>query len=145
MRLSFLLARVAARTGLAAWHQRFVLLGAVAAVGVLGFYQQSTVTVPTQTVEGDCADTTMAAVSTIDDAKSRAAYDCLDPSMRHSSLETFVAGMHESDMPRGRVARVGDKGTPDGGRIVFFTIEAQGQAVGYMVYLNSRGKVIRVE
>jgi hypothetical protein len=145
MRLSFILARIAARTGAAVWSQRLGWLGAVVAVAVLGVYQFS-YAVPTPAAgESDCADTTMAAVTKVDDEMSRAAYDCLDPSMRHSSLEMFVAGMHESDMPRGHVSRVGDKGTPDGGRIVFFTIEAQGQAVGYMVYLNNRGKVIRVE
>jgi hypothetical protein len=48
-------------------------------------------------------------------------------------------------LPKGVVSRVGDKGTPDGGRIVFYTIEAAGQSVGYIVYLNNAGLVQKIE
>jgi hypothetical protein len=65
--------------------------------------------------------------------------------MRNTSEDQFVAGMHQRDNPRGRFNRVGDQRTPDGGHIVFYTVEQQGQAVGYIVYLNAQGKVTRVE
>jgi hypothetical protein len=53
--------------------------------------------------------------------------------------------MLRRDVARGRVNRVGDQRTPDGGHIVFYTVEQHGQAVGYIVYLNSQGKVVKVE
>jgi hypothetical protein len=48
-------------------------------------------------------------------------------------------------MAHGQVSRVGDQRTKDGGRIVFFTVEQKGQAVGYIVYLDPTGKVLKVE
>jgi hypothetical protein len=53
--------------------------------------------------------------------------------------------MQERGMAHTQVSRVGDQKTKDGGRIVFFTVEQQDTAVGYIVYLDPIGKVIRVE
>jgi hypothetical protein len=95
---------------------------------------------------GDCADLAMAAVTSVDDATARAAYECLSPSMRNTTEEDFVAGMQQRDVQQhGQVSRVADQRLRTGGRIVFFTVEQQGQSVGYMVYLDATGKVIRVE
>jgi hypothetical protein len=143
MRLSFILARIAARTGVAVWRHRFGMLGALLVVGALGVYEL-TYAVPS-VANGDCADMTMAAVTTDDDQTAHAAYACLGPGMRNATEDQFVAGMRQRALARGRASRVGDQRTPDGGHIVFFTVEQQGQAVGYIVYLNSQGKVVKVE
>ena len=66
--------------------------------------------------------------------------------MRRSGEDAFVQTLHQrGELPKGRVSRVGDQKTPDGGRIVFYTLEAQGTAVGYIVYLNAQGKIVKVE
>ena len=53
--------------------------------------------------------------------------------------------MRQRDAKRAHVNRVGDQRTADGGHIVFYTVEQQGQAVGYIVYLNAQGKIVKVE
>jgi hypothetical protein len=143
MSLAFILARITARSGAAFWRHRFAWLGAVVVIGSLGVYQWS-YAVPTVS-NGDCADTAMAAVTTKDDQTAHAAYACLGPGMRNTSEDLFVAGMHQRDTLRAHVNRIGDQRTADGGHIVFYTVEQQGQAVGYIVYLNPQGKVIKVE
>jgi hypothetical protein len=66
--------------------------------------------------------------------------------MRRSGEEAFVQTLHQrGEMPKGTVNRVGDQPTPDGGRIVFYTLQAQGTAVGYIVYLNQQGLVEKIE
>jgi hypothetical protein len=141
--MSFILARIAARSGVALWRNRFAWLGALVVIGALSVYEL-TYAVPTVS-NGDCADTTMAAVTKADDQTAHAAYACLGPNMRNATEDQFVAGMLRRDVARGRVNRVGDQRTPDGGHIVFYTVEQHGQAVGYIVYLNSQGKVVKVE
>ncbi len=143
MRLSFILARIAARTGVAFWRNRLAWLGVLVVVGALGVYELS-YAVPSVS-NGDCADMTMAAVTNADDQTAHAAYACLGPNMRSATEDQFVTGMHQRNIARGRVNRVGDQRTPDGGHIVFYTVEQQGQAVGYIVYLNAQGKVVKVE
>ncbi len=140
--------RIAARTGVAIWRQRTtLLLGAVALAG-LSVYQIGFAgpTNPAVSTNDDCADTAMAAVAQIDDDKARAAYNCLGQDMRRSGEQQFVETLHDrGDLPKGRVSRVGVHSTPDGGRIVFYTIEAGGQAVGYIVYVGSDGLVQKIE
>ena len=143
MRMSFILARIAARTGVAIWRHRFGMLLAGLLVGGLGVYEL-TYAVPS-VANGDCADVTIAAVTTADDQAAHAAYACLAPTIRSATEDQFVAGMHQRSMAGGRANRVGDQRTPDGGHIVFYTVEQQGQAVGYIVYLNAQGKVVKVE
>jgi hypothetical protein len=143
MRWSFILGRIAARTAVALWRHRIGLLVAMVSLGALSLYEW-TYAGPS-TANGDCADTTMAAVTRVDDDMARAAYACLQSNMRNTSEESFVAGLHQRDMAQGQVSRVGDQKTKNGGRIVFYTVEQQGTAVGYIVYLDPTGKVIRVE
>jgi hypothetical protein len=128
----------------ALWRHKLLWLFAVLSVAALGAYQ-FTLASPPNITGGDCADTAMAAVTRPDDETARAAYHCLVPSMRNTSEDAFVAGMHERAMPRGQVSRLGDQRTRDGGRIVFFLVAAPGEDVGYMVYLNAAGQIIRVE
>ena len=88
----------------------------------------------------------MQAVSRVDDAVAHAAYDCMSPTMREGDEQEFVQSMHaRGDMPTGNVDRVGDKRQSDGSRIVFYTVEAGGTAVGYIIYLDSNGKVEKIE
>src|SRR5882762_8869126 len=140
MRMSFILARIA----VAVWRNRLGWLGALVIVGASGVYEL-TYAVPSVS-NSDCADMAMAAVAKTDDVTAHAAYACLGPNMRSASEDQFVAGMRERDVKqRAQVNRVGDQRTSDGGHIVFYTVEQQGQAVGYIVYLNAQGKVIKVE
>ena len=74
-----------------------------------------------------------------------AAYACLGPAMRNTTEDQFVAGMKARDVPRGRFNRVAEERTSDGGEIVFYTVQSQGPAIGYIVYLNAQGLVVKVE
>jgi hypothetical protein len=143
MRLSFVLARVTSRTGIAIWRHRFVALIAAMAVGALGLYEltYARAGVPV----GDCADATMASMTTSTEDAARAAYACLSPRLRSSTEAAWIADMQQRQTPRGRVSRIGDQPTQDGGRVVFFLVVTPGQDVGYIVYLDPMGKVKTVE
>ena len=143
MSLPFILSRIAVRTGVALWRHRLAVIGAALLAGAFGVYEMSFA--GPSVVNGDCADTTMAAVTRVDDAAARAAYACLGPAMRNTSEDQFVAGMHQRALAHAQVSRVAEQRTGDGGRIVFFTVENQGTEVGYLVYLDARGKVVKVE
>jgi hypothetical protein len=120
-----------------------MLIGAVL-VGAFSVYEL-TFAGPSVT-NGDCADTTMTAISRVDDNAAHAAYACLGAAMRTTSEDTFVAELHKRAIETGKFDRVGERPTADGGRIVFFTVEGGGgPAVGYIVYLNAQGKVIKIE
>ena len=43
------------------------------------------------------------------------------------------------------VARVGDYRSPQGGSMVYYAVDANGQSVGYIVYLGQDGKVLKIE
>lgn len=143
MRVSYVLGRIFVRTGVALWRHRIAWLLAALVVSSLGLY--SLTAAEPSVANGDCADTTMAAVAKVDDATAHAAYNCLGPGMRRTSEDAFVSMLHQRDLPKGQVNRVGDHRTADGSRIVFFTVEAQGQSVGYIVYLDPQGLVEKVE
>jgi hypothetical protein len=140
---AYILARIAARTGVAVWRHRIAWLGATLAVAALGLYQLTYAT--PSVVNGDCADTTMAAITKVDDNMARAAYACLGPGMRNTDEQGFIDSMHMRGTSTGRLTRVGEQHTSDGGSIVFYTVEGQGPPVGYIVYLSSQGKVVKVE
>src|SRR5579884_1633845 len=132
MHAPYVLTRVAVRTAVALWRHRLAwLIGIVASLG-LGAYQLSYAR--PSVVNGDCADTTMAAIARVDDATARAAYACLSPSMQRTSEDAFVSQLRQRDLPDAHVTRVGQKDMPDGSRIVFFTLQATDQAAGYIVY-----------
>jgi hypothetical protein len=143
MHWSFVLARIVARTAAALWRHRLAWLVVALSASAIGLYGLSYAG-PTA-ANGDCADAAMAAVTSVDDATAHAAYACLGATMRSTTEDAFVAGMHQRDPGKRQVSRVADQRTRDGGRIVFYTVEQQGQAVGYIVYLDAEGKVIRVE
>ena len=82
------------------------------------------------------------------DARNGERHDCNVLILSIGKSERGFAAMDDQEqrnIARGRVNRVGDQRTPDGGHIVFYTVEQQGQAVGYIVYLNPQGKVVKVE
>jgi hypothetical protein len=147
MRVSTILAHIAGRTGIAVWRHRFALLtGAVVVAGLtvyqIGFAGPTSLT----TASSDCGDIAMNAVAQVSDEAARAAYRCLGDEMKRSGEQQFVDSLHDrGDIPKGRVSRVGEHSTPDGGRIVFYTVEAGGTAVGYIVYLDARGLVAKIE
>jgi hypothetical protein len=149
MAVSTILAHVAARTGAALWRNRMGWLGGAVVAAGLGVYQlgfAGPTTTDGAAAGSDCAETTMQAVAKVDDQTAHAAYQCLGQSMRRSGEDAFVETLHQrGELPRGHLNRIGDQSTPDGGRIVFYTLEAQGTAVGYIVYLNAEGKVERIE
>ncbi len=146
MRSSSIAGRVLARTGVALWRNRFAWAFGLVALAAVSVYQVGFAGPTISTSNGDCADTTMAAVAQIDDDKARAAYQCLGESMKRSGEQQFVETLHErGELPKGHVSRVGDHRTADGGRIVFYTVEAAGQAVGYIVYVDAAGFVQKIE
>src|SRR6266516_2271811 len=110
MRWSFILARIGARTGVALWRHRFGMLATVLVVGALGVYEL-TYALPS-VANGDCADMTMAAVTSADDQTAHAAYACLGPGMRHATAAQFVACMQRREITRGPVTRLRDQRTP---------------------------------
>ena len=144
MQPSHILGRITVRTGVAIWRHRISWLVGALVVSVLGLYQL-TAAAPASVSTSDCADTTMAAVTKVDDTTARAAYNCLGPSMRQTSEDVFVATLHQRKLPKGTFSRIGDHRARDGSRIVFYTVEAAGQSVGYIVYLNPQGLVEKVE
>ena len=127
------------------WRHRLAWLTAGLVVAAFSIYEMSFA--GPSVVNGDCADTAMAAVTRADDATARAAYACLGPGMRSTTEDQFVASLHQrlQDVPHGQVIRIAEQRTSDGGRIVFFTVQGQGPAVGYIVYLDAHGKVTKVE
>jgi hypothetical protein len=145
MRPSFIAAHVAARVGVALWRQRITLLLLAGALAGLTAYQLGFAG-PTTPASVDCADTAMNAVAQVDDEAARAAYQCLGDEMRISGEQQFVDSLHDrGNVPKGRISRVADHRTADGGHIVFYTVEAAGQAVGYIVYLDPSGLVQKIE
>ena len=146
MRASTVLAHIATRTGVAVWRHRTTWLLCTVVVAGLAVYEVGFAGPTTAGANNDCADTTMAAVAKIDDDAARAAYHCLGDAMKRSGEQQFVETLHQrGDLPDGKVSRVGDHRTIDGGRIVFFTVEAGGQSVGYIVYMNKSGLVDKIE
>jgi hypothetical protein len=143
---SVILARVAARSGVALWRHRIAVLLVALIVSALGIYEfgYAGPTLPTSS-GGDCADTAMAAMTRGDPDTAHAAYACLGSPMRNTSEEAFVSNMRAPDSGPLQVNRIGDQRAKDGSRIVFFAVEQQDTAVGYIVYLDPAGKIIRVE
>jgi hypothetical protein len=143
MPLKLILSRVAVRTGLAIWRHRFMWLIGALVIGGTGAYQLASA--GPAVVNGDCADTTMVAVTTTNDAAARAAYACLNPGLRSATEDQWVQGMRQRGWPSAQFSRVADSRTNDGGAIVFYTVRRQGESVGYIVYLDPQGRVRGVE
>jgi hypothetical protein len=145
-----LLGRVVLRTGVALWRHRVAVIVAGLLVVAFSAYELTFAGPSSATAGpvggGDCADTAMQALTHVTDASARAAYACLGPQMRTTSEDEFVSTMVQRAAGNGQADRVADRHTPDGGKIVFYTVSAGNTpAVGYIVYLDSNGKVAKVE
>ena len=147
----FVLGRVALRAGVALWRQRLGLIVAGLLVVAFGAYELTFAGQSASSSTGgsgsDCADTAMTALTHVTDSTARAAYACLGPQMRTTTSEDqFVATMQQRAVGAGQADRIADRHMPDGGKIVFYTVSAGDMpAVGYIVYLDANGKVIKVE
>jgi hypothetical protein len=95
----------------------------------------------------DCADTAMAAVADKSPTAAQRAYQCMDPSFQQRVPEqVFVQQMQAQALPNVQnLERVGDYHSPGGGTMVYYAVDASGRSVGYIVYLGSNGKVLRIE
>jgi hypothetical protein len=144
----YLLGRIGLRLGIGLWRHRLGLILAGLVVMAFGAYEFTFAGPnPSTSSGGDCADTAMAALTHVTDASARAAYECLGAPMRTSSEDQFVASLQQrAAQADGQASRVADRHTPDGGKIVFFTVSAGDMpSVGYIIYLDPNGKVIKVE
>ena len=144
-------ARVAARLGYGLWRHRIALLGSAILVGALATFEISAAGpgVTDNGSGGDCADTTMTALTRGTDDAARAAYACLDPSLRSGQGEDAFVRAVQQRSSAGRqthATRVADHPTADGGLVVFYTVDIGRESVGYIVYLDGRtGKVTRID
>ena len=152
----FLLRRVAARAGAGMWrHRGGVLLAAVATAAIGGFValnplSQGSLALgvgPTGITSSDCADTAIAAIADKSPNAAQNAYQCMDPAFQQRVPEqVFVQQIQTQSLSNVmNVARVGDYKTPAGGSMVYYAVDANGQSVGYIVYLGQDGKVLRIE
>lgn len=135
------------------WHKRGTVLFALAAVAVLTGYLALGPTsmgigvAAAGYANSDCADTAMAAIANRSPGAAQQAYQCMDPSFQQRVPETaFVQQVQAQAVQNvNSVARVGNYTSPTGGSIVYYAVNANGQSVGYMVYLGQDGKVLRIE
>ena len=153
-----LLRRVAARAGIGVWRHRGGVLLALAVTAALGGYMALSVPADgsvalgfpggsSATVASDCADTAMAAVANKSPSAVQGAYQCMDPSFQQRVPEqVFVQQMRSQALSNvASVARVGDYHSPQGGSMIYYAVDANGQSVGYIVYLGQDGKVLKIE
>lgn len=145
------LQRVAVRTSAAVWRQRYLALAGLVAVSGFGVFQvTSAAPMRTQSAAAagtDCADLAMKAVAKKDPQIANEAYGCLGEEFsRGMSQEQFVRSMSARGVPAAEhLERVADRGTPDGGHIVFYLVGNRSGSVGYIVYLDRAGKVQKIE
>ena len=144
MSRAFVLGRIASRAGIGLWRHRIALI--VAGLVTVAFGAYSMTFARPSVTSGDCADTAMQALTHVNDASARAAYACLGAAMRTTSEDQFVATLQQQAVSSAQANRVADRHTPDGGKIVFYTVSAGNlPSVGYIVYLDHEGKISKVE
>jgi len=152
---SAVLRRVAARSGAGIWRHRGGVLVALAlsaaSLGYLAF--GSSMQIPLAIGAGqsassaDCADTAMAAIADKSPSAAQRAYQCMDPSFQQRvSEQVFVQQVQAQALPNvSSVSRVGDYRSQTGASLVYYAVDANGQSVGYIVYVAPGGKVLRIE
>lgn len=156
MQRSAVFQRVAYRTGVAGWRNRGSwLLAALVLAGVAGGYAalqaRERVEVAGRQSTGpgpDCADLVMAYVAWGEPDAGRRAYDCLGGPVAAAYTETEWRRQFSGNSQHregATLSRVGEHATADGGRLIFYSLDRRDGSVGYVVYLGSRGKVLRVE
>ncbi|MBV9898902.1 MAG: hypothetical protein JO020_32505 [Chloroflexi bacterium] len=148
--------RVVARTGAGLWrHRGGVLLALALSAACVGYTAFSGVSLGQPLALGaasptssDCADTAMAAIADKSPTAAQRAYQCMDPSFQQRVPEqTFIQQLQAQALPNvSTVSRVGDyRSQTTGGEMVYYAVDANGQSVGYIVYLGQTGKVLRIE
>ena len=153
----YMLRRVAARAGVGVWRHRGGVLLATAVSVALGAYTAMTWSggaplslsqAGSVAASTDCADTAMAAIADKSSAAAQRAYQCMAPAVQQRMTEqAFVQQLQSQSVPNvSKLARVGDYRTPTGGTMVYYAVDASGgQSAGYIVYLATDGKVLRIE
>jgi uncharacterized protein (UPF0548 family) len=134
--------------GYGLWRHRIALVGSAILVGALATFQISAAGPGVADSGSDCADTTMSALTRGTEEAARAAYACLDPSLRSGQGEdAFVRAVQQRSSAGGKThaTRVADHASADGGRMVFYTVDGGHESVGYIVYLTSAGRVARID
>ena len=152
---SGLLRRVAARAGMGVWRNRGgVLVASVALVGIAGYMAISGFTPMSSSAAGlggsasdNCADTAMAAFAQKTTGAAQAAYQCMAPGFQqHVPEQVFLQQMQSSSLPDlSNLSRVADYRPSAGGEIVYYAADANGQSIGYIVYLGPDGKVQKIQ
>lgn len=153
---SALLRRVAARSGAGIWRQRGGVLVALAltaaGVGYMAFGGSAQLPLAlgagqTAGASNDCADTAMAAIADKSPSAAQRAYQCMDPSFQQRvSEQVFVQQVQAQALPNvSSVSRVGDHRSQAGGSMVYYAVDADGQSIGYIVYVAPGGRVLRIE
>ena len=147
--------RVIARAGLGVWRNRGgVLLAAAATLGAGGYMAVSAAglsplrtAAPASFAATDCADTAIAAIADKSSTAAQRAYQCMDTTFQQRVPEqAFIQQMQAQSLANvNNVNRVGDYHTPAGGTMVYYAVNANGQSVGYIVYLGPAGKVLKIE
>jgi hypothetical protein len=136
------------------WRQRGGLLVALAAVAAIsGYVAVFGVSLPSGgasavgPANADCADTAMAAIADKSPATAQRAYQCMAPSFQQRVSEaSFVQQVQAQALPgAANVSRVGDYRTPSGASMVYYAVDSNGQSVGFIVYLQEDGRVLRIE
>jgi hypothetical protein len=160
----YLLRRVAARAGIGVWRHRGGMLLAVVACAAVGGYLVLGSNVDgllpsasasgtaggsggTVVASGDCADAAIAAIASKAPTAAPRAYQCMDSAFQQRVPEqTFVQQMQAQSLTNvSMVNRVGDYHSPAGGSMVYYAVDANGQSLGYIVYLGQNGKVLKIE
>jgi len=152
---STVLRRVAARTGIGVWRQRgTVLFGLAATAAVVGYMAFGTSGMASGSaatgqgaVRSDCADTVLSAIADKSGSTPEQAYQCMAPTFQERVPEaTFAEQLQQRAVPNvNTVSRLGDYKDPAGGTMVYYAVDANGQSVGYIVYLGQDGKVQRID
>lgn len=152
--------RVVARAGIGVWRNRVgVLLALIATTGVAAYAGMNAAGMsplplsaggvgPGSTAAStDCADAAIAAIANKSPNAVQGAYQCMDPNFQQRVPEqVFVQQMQAQALPNvNNVARVGDYRAPQGGTMVYYAVDTNGQSIGYIVYLGIDGKVQKIE
>jgi hypothetical protein len=90
----------------------------------------------------------MAAIADKSSASAQRAYQCMDSTFQQRISETqFVQQMQTQQTPRvDKLERIGDyHNAASGGTLVYFALVGGGQSVGYIVYLDRDGKILKIE
>jgi hypothetical protein len=152
---SYVVSRVGARAAAGLWaHRGSVLVGVLLLAGIVTYGAMSLsngAPRPLESAAGppntDCADTAMAVVFDKSAAAATRAYQCMDASFQQRVSEAqFVQQMRSQNVGAvDKIARIGDHQNPNGGTLVYYALDGNGQSVGYIVYLNPSGKVLKIE